>query len=58
MAKVYVKDGDLEYALNRFKEFSNKDGIIADYNKHLFYKSKRDRRKKGKAYVYSKRVNK
>ena len=55
MAKVYVRNRDLENALEIFHGFVAKEGIIKDYKKQQYYINKRERRGKRKALYHSKR---
>ena len=53
MAKVYVKNGDLDKALKRFKRCMEKDAIMKDYKDHTSFKSKKVRRS-NKNFISSK----
>ena len=45
MAKVILREGeDLTAALTRFKGMVKKDGILFDYRKKIFFKSKSEKR--------------
>lgn len=50
MAVVYVKDGDIEQAIRRFRKKVDAEGILVEYRKRMYYKSKGEkRREKAKA---------
>ena len=50
MATVYVKNGDVEQAIKRFRKKVDAEGILIEYRNRMYYKSKEElRREKAKA---------
>lgn len=50
MATVYVKNGDVEQAIKRFRKKVDAEGILIEYRNRMYYKSKGElRREKAKA---------
>ncbi len=40
MATVYVKNGDVEQAIKKFRKKVDAEGILVEYRNRMYYKSK------------------
>ena len=56
MATVIVKNGDVEQAIKNFRKKVDAEGILVEYRKRMYYKSKGEKRREKAKIARSKQL--